>query len=156
MSSPEPENRGNYIIARKTIKAKILELKREEEELLRREYENFQRYLQGEKTVPLYAATKQQADRLLKELNGKLREREYPLILRNDTYRIEIEQSPYLLKIPVYGVWGGIRVPIRTHNPITSDMRCKEAKVIHKDNEWFVYICIEKEVEKRIPRNIWP
>ncbi|MEM2087714.1 MAG: transposase [Thermoproteota archaeon] len=142
------------IIARKTIKAKIIGLSKKEEELLRREYENFQRYLQGEKTVPLYAATKQQADRLLKKLNGKLKEREYPQILRNDTFRIEIDQSPYILKIPIHGVWGGIRVPIRTHEPITSDMKCKEAKVIRRGGKWFVYICVEKKVEERIPKNI--
>jgi len=58
--------------AKKTIKAKILELRKGKEELLRREYENFQRYFHGDKTVPLYSATRQQADRLLRRLNGKL------------------------------------------------------------------------------------
>ncbi|MBO3833030.1 MAG: transposase, partial [Candidatus Brockarchaeota archaeon] len=154
MSSPEPENRGNYIVAKKTIKAKILELKKEEEELLRREYENFQRYLRGEKTVPLYSATKQAAERFLRRLNGKLKEREYPLMLRNDTYSIRIERSPYVLKIPLYGVWGGIKVPIRTHEPLTSNMVFKEAKVIRRGDEWFVHICVEKEVIERIPKNI--
>ncbi|MEM3660216.1 MAG: transposase [Thermoproteota archaeon] len=144
---------SEYVIARKTIKAKILKLNREEE-LLRCEYENFQRYLRGEKTVPLYSATKQTAESLLMRINGRLKKREYPLLLRNDTYRINIEQSPYVLKIPIHGVWGGIRVPIRTHEPITGDMRCKEAKVIRKGNEWFVHICVEKEVRERIPRNV--
>jgi len=51
--------------AKKTIKAKI-ELRKRKEELLKREYENWQRYLRGDRTVPLYSATKQQADRLLK------------------------------------------------------------------------------------------
>ncbi|MBO3753258.1 MAG: transposase [Candidatus Brockarchaeota archaeon] len=148
MSSPE------YIIARKTIKAKILKLSEEEEELLRQEYENFQRYLRGEKTVPLYAATKQQADRFLRRINGKLKEMEYPLMLRNDTYSIRIERSPYILKIPIHGVWGGIRVPIKTHEPITGNMRLREAKVIRRGNEWFVHICVEKKVEERIPKNI--
>ncbi len=153
MSFSESE-KSNYVTARKTIKAKILELKREEEELLRREYESFQRYLRGEKSAMVYSATKQAAERFLRRLNGKLKEGEYPLMLRNDTYRIEIEQSPYLLKIPVYGVWGGIRVPIRTHEPITGDMGLKEAKVIRRGNEWFIHICVEKKVEKRIPKNV--
>ncbi|MBO3832117.1 MAG: transposase [Candidatus Brockarchaeota archaeon] len=155
MSSPESENRGNYIItARKTIKAKILKLSEKEEEFLRREYDNFQRYLQGEKTVLLYSATKQAADRFLRELKGKLGEKEYPLMLRNDTYRVYAEQNPYLLKIPIHGVWGGIRVPIRTHEPLTSNMVFKEAKVIRKGSEWFVHICVEKRVRERIPKNI--
>jgi len=38
---------------------------------LRYEYENFQRYLQGDKTVLLYSATKQQAERLLKKIEWK-------------------------------------------------------------------------------------
>lgn len=38
--------------AKKTIKAKILELRKGKEELLRREYENWQRYLHGDKSVP--------------------------------------------------------------------------------------------------------
>ncbi|MBO3797290.1 MAG: transposase [Candidatus Brockarchaeota archaeon] len=148
MSSPR------YIIARKTIKGKILELSEKERDLLEREYENFQRYLRGEKSVPLYSATQQVADRFLKRLNGKLKEKEYPLMLRNDKYRIDIKQYPYVFKIPVYGVWGGVKVLITTHEPITSDLKLKEAKVIRKGDEWFVQICVEKEVEERTPKNI--
>ncbi|MEM4230156.1 MAG: transposase, partial [Thermoproteota archaeon] len=102
----------------------------------------------------LYSATRQTAENLLTRLGGKLKKDEYPLLLRNDTYRIYIEQSPYMLKIPIHGVWGGIRVPIKTHKPMTSDIRCKEAKVIRKGNEWFVHICVEKKVEERTPKNI--
>ena len=68
---------------RKTIKGKILELRKGKEELLKREYENFQRYLRGDRSVPLYSATKQQAERLLRRLKGKLKpNKEYPMILR--------------------------------------------------------------------------
>jgi hypothetical protein len=56
------------MLAKKTIKAKILELRKGKEELLKREYENFQHYLRGDKSVPLYSATRQQADRLLKRI----------------------------------------------------------------------------------------
>ncbi|MDT7877448.1 MAG: hypothetical protein RQ862_02690 [Candidatus Caldarchaeales archaeon] len=41
----------SLVKARKTIKAKILELRRGKEELLKREYENFQRHLHGDKSV---------------------------------------------------------------------------------------------------------
>jgi len=92
--------------AKKTIKAKILELRKGKQELLIREYENFQRYLHGDTSVPLYSATKQQADRLLKRI-GKPREgKEYPLILRRDVYRATTKLTPYWLKIPVHGVRG--------------------------------------------------
>ena len=59
--------------ARKTIRAEILELRKGKEELLKREYKNFQRYLHGNKSAPLYSATRQQAERLLRRLNGKLK-----------------------------------------------------------------------------------
>jgi hypothetical protein len=133
--------------ARKTIKAKILELRRGKEELLKREYENFQRHLHGDRSVPLYSATRQQAERLLRRLEGKLKpNREYPMILRRGVYRADTKLTPYWLKIPIYGVRGGINVPIKTHEPITEDMVCREAKIIRRKGEWFVYLTVEKEV----------
>jgi len=141
--------------AKKTVKAKILELRKGKEELLRREYENWQRYLRGDKFAPLYSATKQQAERLLQRLRGGLKpDKEYPLILRRDVYRANTKLTPYWLKIPIYGVRGGINVPIKTHEPITEEMICREAKIIRKDGKWFVYITVEKEVEERNPKSI--
>ncbi|HID04748.1 MAG TPA: hypothetical protein EYP20_02970, partial [Aigarchaeota archaeon] len=140
---------------RKTIKAKILELRKGKEELLRREYENWQRYLHGDKTAPLYSATMQQAERLLRKLKDEVKpNKEYPMILRRDVYRANTKIAPYWLKIPIYGVRGGINVPIKTHEPITGDMVCREAKIIRKGDEWFVYIVVEKEVEERSPKSI--
>lgn len=139
---------------RKTIKAKILELRKGKEELLRKEYENFQRYLHGDRSVSLYSATKQQAERLLKRIGKPKERKEYPLILRKDVYRADTRLTPYWLKIPVYGIKGGINVPIKTHEPITEDMVCKEAKIIKKNDEWFVYITVEKEVKERDPKSV--
>ena len=140
---------------KRTVKAKILELRKGKEELLKREYENFQRYLRGDKSVPLYSATRQQADRLLRRLKGELKpNKEYPLILRRDVYRADTKLTPYWLKIPVYGVRGGINVPIKAHEPITDGMVCREAKVMRKGDEWFVYITVEKEVEGRSPKSV--
>jgi len=58
------------MIARKTIKAKILKLTPRKEALLNLEYENFQKYLRGDKSVKLYSATRQQADRLLRRIKA--------------------------------------------------------------------------------------
>ena len=140
--------------AKKTIKAKILELRKGKEELLKREYENFQRYLHGDKSAQLYFATKQQAERLLKHIGKPKEGKEYPLILRRDVYRADTKLTPYWLRIPVYGVRGGINVPIKTHEPITNSATCREAKVIRKGDEWFVYITIEKEVEEQNPKSV--
>jgi hypothetical protein len=103
--------------ARKTIKAKILELRKGKEELLRREYESFQRYLHGDRKAQLYSSTRQQADRLLKRIGRPKEGKEYPLILRRDVYRANTKLTPYWLKIPVHGVRGGINVPIRRMSP---------------------------------------
>ncbi|MBO3833426.1 MAG: hypothetical protein FGF51_08635, partial [Candidatus Brockarchaeota archaeon] len=70
--------------------------------------------------------------------------KEYPLILRRDVYRADAKLTPYWLKIPVYGVRGGINVPIKTHESITEDMVCREAKIIRKGDEWLVYLTVEK------------
>jgi putative transposase len=140
---------------KKTIKAKILELRKGKEELLTREYENFQRYLHGDKSALLYSATRQQAERLLRRLKGKPKpNKEYPMILRRDVYRANTKLTPYWLKIPIYEVKGGINVPIKTHEPITDDMVCREAKIVRQNGEWFVYITVEKEVEERNPKSV--
>jgi putative transposase len=140
--------------AKKTIKAKILELRKGKEGLLKLEYENFQRYLHGDKSVPLYSATKQQADRFLKRIGKPKEGKDYPLILRHDIYRAETKLTQYWLRIPIYRVRGGINVPIRPHTPITKEMVCREAKIIRRKGGWFVYITVEAEIPERKPSNV--
>ena len=107
------------------------------------------------KSSSLYSATRQQADRLLKRLKGKLEpNKEYPMILRRDVYRANTKLTPYWLKIPIYLVRGGVNVPIKTHEPITEDVVCREAKILRKGDEWFVYITVEKEVGERNPESV--
>jgi len=139
---------------KKTLKGKILELRKGKEELLKREYENWQRYLHGDKSAPLYSATRQQAERLLRRIERPKEGKEYPLILRRDVYRTNTKLTPYWLKIPIYGVRGGINVPIKTHEPITEEMVCREAKIIRRNGEWFVYITVEKEAQERNPKSV--
>ena len=141
-------------MAKKTVKAKIFELRKAKEELLKREYQNFQRYLRGDKSAPLYSATKQQAERLLKRIGRPKEGKEYPLILRRDVYRAETKLTRYWLKIPVYGVRGGINVPIKPHAPITQNMICREAKIIRRKGEWFVHITVQAEVPRRNPNSV--
>jgi putative transposase len=146
----------SLVKARKTIKAKILELRKGKEELLKREYENFQRYLHGDKLVPLYSATRQQADRFLRRIKGKIKEdREYPMILRRDIIKLvkrDTKLTPYWFRVPVYGKKGGIWVPVRPHEEIEpSEWSIRESKIIRRGEEWFVYIVVEKEVEEPRP-----
>ena len=136
--------------ARRTIKAKILELRKGKEELLKQEYENFQRYLHENKSVPLYSATRQQAERLLKRISKPKEGKEYPLILRRDVYRANTKLTPYWLKIPIHGVKGGINVPIKTHEPITDDMVCREAKIISEKADGLSTSRFKLKFQKRI------
>ena len=142
------------MLVRKVIKAKIIdETNTGKLEALEREYTNFQKALRGE-DVKLYSATRQQAKRLLRKIKkqngGKLKQKEYPLILRNDVYIVWITDnklSKYWLKIPVYGIRGGIKLPIKPHCEIDINWKFREAKVFKKRERWFVYITVEKEAE---------
>lgn len=92
------------MLAKRTIKAKILELCKGKEGLLRCEYENWQHYLHGDKDAPLYSTTKQQQI-ASKRLGEKLKpDKEYPLIPRRDVHRANTRLAPYWLKIPIYDV----------------------------------------------------
>ncbi|MGC8961036.1 MAG: hypothetical protein ACP5K1_01150, partial [Candidatus Bathyarchaeia archaeon] len=143
--------------ARKTIKAKILELRKGKEELLKHECENWQRYLRGDETAPLYSATRQQVERFLRRLRkqngGRIDQtKEYPLIFRNDVYDIRKEDTkltPYWIRIPVAGKRGGINCPIALSSPIPDGAKTREAKIIRRGDEWYAYITIQKEVEER-------
>lgn len=120
--------------------------------LLRREYDNWQRYLRGDRTVPPYSAIRRRADRLLRGLGDRFNSsKEYPLILKRDVYRADTKLTHYWLKIPIYGARGGINVPLRTHEPITDDVVCREAKIVRR-GEWF--ITVEKGVEERNPKSV--
>jgi len=61
--------------------------------------------LRGDRSVPLYSATKQQAERLLRRLEGKLKpNREYPMILRRDVYRAGTKLTRIGLKFLYMGL----------------------------------------------------
>jgi transposase len=145
------------MLAKKTIKAKILELREGKRRLLEEEYQNYQRYLRGDRGVRLYSATRQQADRFLarlkKQNGGKVDPmREYPLILRNDVYDVRkdfTKLTPYWIRIPVAGKRGGINCPIALSSPVPEGAMTREAKITKKEGEWYAYITIEREVQER-------
>jgi len=153
---------GSLMLAKKMIKAKILELRAGKRILLEQECANHQRYLHGDKSALLYSATKQQADRFLNRLKkqngGKLDPaKEYPMILRNDIYDVhkaDTKLTQYWIRIPVAGKRGGINVPIGVSSQIPEGAETREAKLIRRGSDWYVYITIEKEVEERKPSSV--
>lgn len=140
------------MLAKRTIKCKVLELRKGKAELLLREYLNFQRFLNGDTSVLLYSATKQQAERMLKHIGSPKEGKEYPLILRRDVYKVEKtgnKLTEYWLRVPIGGVDGGVWVPIKAHTAIPVDASLREAKVFRRNGCWFVFLTVQSEVAER-------
>ena len=142
-----------------TIKAKVTDDSKTKLELLNREYDAFQAYMQGNQNVSLYSATKQQADRLKQRIvkNGKLNpKKQYPLILRRDLIDVQKDnkfQGVYWMKVPVYPKSIHVRIQTDCRHDLTEcDLR--EAKVIQQTGEWYIFLCIEKETEETKPSNV--
>ena len=135
----------------KTVKAKIFGLTRIKEALLREEYDNFQAVLRG-LDAPLYSATKQQAQRLLRGLKGEPKPKEYPMILRRDVFDIKEtgnKLARFWVKIPVHRVRRGIKVP--TQLPYNQEellfLDIREGKLLWKGDHWSLHITVMKEVD---------
>lgn len=134
----------------KTIKARIVSLTKRKEELLEREYTNWQNTLQGWAS-PLYSATKQQAERLAKRLGKRMNDIDYPMVLRNDVINIQRHDTQiahYWMKVPIHGIRGGIKVPLQLpqNQEGLLSLPIKESKLIWKRDHWSVHIVVEKEV----------
>lgn len=135
----------------KTVKARIFGLTKTKETMLREEFDNFQAVMNGA-DVPLYSATKQQAQRLLQKMKRKPKQKQYPLILRRDVFNIketDNKLSRFWVKIPVHHVRGGVKVPIslpRNHEKLLS-LSVREGKLIRKGNTWSLHLTVMKEVQ---------
>lgn len=139
------------MMAQRTIKAKIFGLTRVKEALLRKEYDNFQACLKGF-DAPLYSATKQQAQRLLRRLNGKPKRKEYPMILRRDVFNIKATKNKiakFWVKIPIHHVKGGIKVPIQVpcNQEELLSLNLREGKLLWKRDHWSLHLTVMKEVQ---------
>jgi len=124
---------------RLTVQAGIVGLTRRKREILDREYDNLQKFLRGDKTVPLYSANKQQALRYYRKVKQK---KEYPLSLRNDLINLRRAKAFWFLKIPVYGVRGGIKVPIKPHREFPDGKLC-ESKIVRRNGKYIAMLTFE-------------
>lgn len=113
-------------------------LTRRKKGLLDREYNNLQRFLKGDRSVPLYSANKQQALRYYKKIKLK----EYPLSLRRDLINLQRAEAFWFLKIPVYGVRGGIKVPVEPHREFPNGKLC-ESKIVRKGERYTAMLTFE-------------
>ena len=131
---------------KKTIQAKIVHLTKIKQRLLEEEYQNLQRFLNGEPTE-LYSANRQQAKRFYKKI--KLN-KEYPLSIRKDLLKIEKRNTKiakYWARIPVKGRRGGIWVAVKPHCPIEPDMEICESKLFKRNGDFYLHIVVQKEIK---------
>ncbi|PTD93487.1 transposase [archaeon SCG-AAA382B04] len=142
--------------AEKTIICRILEPTKRKKGLLIKELSNANGYIRGQ-TTDLYSATKQAMNKYIQKDELK-EEHTYPLFLRNDTFRVEEAKSTkefsYWAKIPVSGVWGGVWVPIRPHEPIKEEHEVKDSKVVWKPYGFELHLSISFDVAPQTPKNV--
>jgi IS605 OrfB family transposase len=141
-------------IARKVVICRIFKPTKKKLELLEKEYQNAQKYLK-DKSVELYSATKQAMDKYVKKVkDGK----EYPLFIRNDTFRVEKAKNTkyfqYWFKLPTKQVRGGVWLPIKPHQPIEDSWKIKDSKIVKRNGYFELHLVVEKEVEFRNSPNI--
>jgi len=145
------------MILQKTIKAKIVNLTDIKQQKIQKEYTNFQNkvklyqdgldFLDIYKTIPLYSATSQQAERLVKRAKPKHNQ---PLIIRRDCIKIQQQDtkvSDYWARIPIHkkSIWVAIQFPKQHKHLLEHSIR--ECKILSKNNNWFLLITIQTETE---------
>jgi len=150
---------------RRTIHAKLVLDRRGKREAVAREYNAWQRELQGSEER-LYSATKQQAERFkwrVKKQNHHVlkRHREYPVILRHDCVKLQKQKGSifhWWIRIPLHpeSVWVPIQLPYEQEPLLKHELR--ECKLLHGENdEWFVNITVQKDARlKRKYASILP
>lgn len=124
---------------RLTIKCGVVNLTKKKRELLDAEYNNLQIVLKGGE-APLYSANRQQAFRYYR----KIKMREYPLSIRNDLLDIRKTKTFTFVKIPVHGIRGGLKLPIKPHREIPDGKLC-ESKLIRRTGKYILNLTIEIE-----------
>ena len=139
--------------ARKTVVAKILtdRLTNKKREAIEREYDAFQRYVQGEEDVELYSAIEQDAFRHIDPDEVK-EDREYPVPIRNQNFEVDLQRddndvADWWLKVPVATIWGGVNVPIKPHENIPEEAELCDSKIVCDDGEFYAHLSIEQQVE---------
>ena len=98
----------------------------------------------------------QQADRLLKKLGKNKKDKDYPIILRNDVINLretDNKLAKVWMKIPIANFRGGVKVPLQL--PYKQEellkLKTRESKLIWKSGHWSVHITVEKEISAPNP-----
>lgn len=143
------------MLVSKTIKCRIFKPTKLKYNLLNQEYSNFQDFIKLESNdldwlsekISIYSVYKQQARRYYKKINSK---KEYPISIRKD--RIKINETnhklaKYWINIRIKAKRGGIWLAIKPHKEFPKEFEMCESKLLKKNNDFYVYVTIKKEVE---------
>jgi len=142
------------MMLKRTIHAKLILDRKGKREAVEREYDAWQRQLQGS-NEQLYSATKQQAERFkqrVKKQNHRrgLKMREYPMILRHDCVKLQQQKKSmfrWWIRIPLHpeSLWIPIQLPYEQQPLLEHELR--ECKLLHgeADGEWYVNITVQKQ-----------
>ena len=136
-----------------TVKAKVTDDSKTKLATIESEYNNYQTYLQSgcKDIIPLYSATKQQAERVLNRIKRPKPGKQYPLILRCDLVDIRKDgkfEGVYWIRIPVYPKSINVRIQTLCKYDLgSSTYSIKECKVVKLDGCWYIYITVENQVQ---------
>ena len=131
--------------ATKTIRCKLIGLTKRKRELLNREYDNFQHWLETGEDRGVYSAYKQDAKWLYKKAK-----RMKGVPIRKDLIDIQIRDTKiakYWARIRVKGVRGGVKVAL-AHQPFKfEEWEVCESLLVRKGGEFYLHVAVKKDVE---------
>jgi len=129
----------------KTIRCKLIGLTKRKQELLNREYDNFQHWLETGEDRGVYSAYKQDAKWLYKKarrMKGVPIRKDLIDIQRRDT-----KIAKYWARIRVKGVRGGVKVAL-AHQPFNFEAwEVCESLLVRRDGDFYLYVTVKKDVE---------
>ena len=130
--------------ATKTIRCKLIGLTKRKQELLNREYDNFQHWLETGEDRGVYSAYKQDAKWLYKKAK-----RMKGVPIRKDLIDIQKRDTKiakYWARIRVKGVRGGVKVAL-AHQPFNFEAwGVCESLLVRRDGDFYLYVTVKKEV----------
>ena len=143
------ENASSIMLVSKTLKCKVFNPTESKLQLLNDEYSNFQIYARSGKDFGIYSLTKSTFDF---KHRREIRKKKQPMFLASQSTKFKITNNkltPYWFRIPVHGKRGGIWLPIRPHENIDFSWEIREAKLLKRKKDFWVYITVRKEVQLR-------
>lgn len=142
------------MLVSKVVKCRLVSPTQRKLNYLSDEWNKYQDFIELEKNdcdwladrAPVYASYKQQARRYWK----KFKKQNFPISISNQRLKIkEVNNklSRFWVKIPVKSKRGGLWLAIKPHREFPNDYKLGESKLLKKEDEFWLYIVVRKEIE---------